>query len=386
VELRHHLHAHPEVSWEEVETSKLIEERLRGLGLSNVKRGFGGTGAGVTADLEGDPSGPCVALRADIDALPIDEEGGASYRSTSRGAMHACGHDGHISILLGAAKLLASFKDEIPGRVRFIFQPSEEQGVRSGAKVMIEEGALDGVGVIGGMHLWSFVGTGRVQWKAGPVMASGDRWLVDFTGKGGHGAMPHAAIDPTLAAANFITSIQTIVSRELNPAETAVVSVGQLTSGDAFNIIPNRASIIGNMRSFNPEVRRAMEGRLRRIADGLAAAYRCEALTRVEYMYPSVVNHPAASELLREIACEAAGPENVEDSPLVMASEDFSFYLERVPGTFFFLGAGNAEKGSDFPHHSPKFDIDDDALPIGITLMTAFSLAALRKLKSGELA
>ncbi|MDR3355217.1 MAG: amidohydrolase [Synergistaceae bacterium] len=380
--LRHHLHAHPELSWQEAETSKLIESRLCELGLTNVRRGYGGTESGVTADLAGNLAGPCVALRADIDALPIEEKNDAAYRSTAGGVMHACGHDGHISILLGAAKLLSSFKDELPGRVRFIFQPSEERGPNSGAHVMISEGVLDGVEAIAGLHLWSFVRTGLVQWRAGPVMASADNWLVTFTGKGGHGAMPHAAIDPTIAAANFIGSLQTITSRELNPIDTAVVSVGTLTSGSAFNIIPDSASTTGSFRSFNPEVRGAMEGRIRRIADGIASAFRCNAETVVEYMCPSVVNHRNMTEILREAAVEVVGPENAEESPLLMVSEDFSLYLERVPGTFFFVGAGSEEKGTDFPHHSPRFDIDDDALPIGVSLMTAFAISAMEKLRS----
>jgi amidohydrolase len=380
--LRHHLHSRPELSWQETETSRLIESKLNELGLANVKRGYGGTESGVVADLVGNPSGPCVALRADIDALPVTEENDAPYHSAMSGVMHACGHDGHISILLGAAKLLSSFKGELPGRVRFIFQPSEERGPNSGAQVMISDGVLDGVDAIAGLHLWSFVRTGLVQWKAGPIMASADNWRVTFTGKGGHGAMPHASIDPTIAAANFIGSLQTITSRELNPIDTAVISVGTLTSGSAFNIIPTKADMTGSFRSFNPEVRMSMEERIRRIADGIASAFRCKAETVVEYMYPSVVNHRDVTELLREAAVRVVGPENAEESPLIMVSEDFSFYLERVPGTFFFLGAGNAEKGTDFPHHSPRFDIDDDALPIGISLMTTFAADALKALKS----
>ncbi|MDR1481677.1 MAG: amidohydrolase [Synergistaceae bacterium] len=382
VALRHHLHSCPELSWRETETSGLIEGKLVELGLANVRRGYGGTESGVSADLIGYRPGPCVALRADIDALPLTEENDVAYRSAAEHTMHACGHDGHISILLGAAKLLSALKNELPGRVRFIFQPAEEQGERSGARAMIDEGVLDGVEMIAGLHLWSFERTGLVQWRVGPVMASSDRWRATFTGKGGHGAMPHAAVDPTIAAANFIGSIQTITSRELNPTETAVVSVGTLTSGDMFNIIPTKAAIGGSLRSFNPEVRASMEGRIRRIADGIATAFRCEAETTVEYMYPCVVNHRDATEILRETAVEIAGQENVKESPLLMVSEDFSFYLEHVPGTFFFLGAGNHEKGTDFPHHSPRFNIDDDALSTGVSLMTGFAAAALKRLES----
>ena len=383
-ELRRHLHAHPERSWQEVETSRLIEKKLKELGLENVKRGVGGTESGVTAELVGDPSGPCMALRADIDALPLKEETALEYRSQTD-AMHACGHDGHISILLGAAKLLASMKGDLPGRVRFLFQPAEEHGIRSGAKELIAEGALEGVGAIGGMHLWSFVPTGRVQWRNGPVMASADAWTVSFGGKGGHGAMPHDAIDPTVAAADFIGAIQTIVSREIDPIDTAVVSVGKMTSGSTFNIIPNTAEIVGNVRSFNPEVRSRMEERLRRIADGMAAAYRCTSETQMSYFYPSVINHPGATAVLRDAAVALVGEDNVEESPLIMVSEDFSFYQEKVPGTFFFLGCGNEEKKTTYPHHSPHFNIDDDVLPVGMALMSSFAFAMLEKLKTGGL-
>jgi amidohydrolase len=338
------------------------------------------------AELTGGQAGPCVALRADIDALPLSEEGNADYASVSANVMHACGHDAHISILLGAAKLLSSQRGEIPGTIRFIFQPAEEHGIRSGAVEMIAGGALDGVGAIAGLHLWSFVETGRVQFRSGPVMASADRWMTRFTGRGGHGAMPHETEDPTIALASFITAIQTIASRETNPLDSVVVSAGRLRSGDAYNIIPTFAEAVGSLRSFTPEARRGMEERLRRIADGIGAAHRCAAETKVDYLYPSLVNHQGPTELLRRTAEAVVGRNMTEESPMLMVSEDFSFYLQKTPGTFFFLGSGNAEKGTDFPHHSSRFDVDDDALPIGITLLAAFSFAALNKLASGGFA
>lgn len=294
--------------------------------------------------------------------------------------MHACGHDGHISCLLGVAKLLAEMKDQLPGKVRLIFQPAEESGKRSGAKEMIAGGALDGVDAIGGMHLWSFVPTGIVQWKNGPVMASADGWNAVITGKGGHGAMPHEAIDPTIAAANFIGAIQTIVSREMNPVDTVVVSLGKLLSGDAFNIIPPKVELVGNIRTFNPKVREEMEGRLRRIADGIAAAYRCTAELNVDYYYPSVINHAGATDVLREAAKAIVGEENMQESPLLMVSEDFSFFQQKIPGTFYFVGVGSKEKGTDYPHHSPHFNIDDDGLPVAIAVMTSFAVSMLEKM------
>ena len=377
---RRYLHARPELSWRETETSLYVERRLRELGYENIRRGFGGTASGVTADLPGS-RGPRVALRADLDALPIHEENDAPYRSSADGVMHACGHDGHISILLSAAEILSLMKEEAPGGIRLIFQPAEEIGSPSGAAVMIDEGVLDGVDAICGLHLWSFVESGKVRWRDGPVMASSDRWDVTFTGKGGHGAAPHTAIDPTVAAAAFLGAAQTITSREIDPLEPAVVSLGKIEAGDAFNVIPDRVNMGGTLRSFDPGIRSSMEERLSRLAGGIAAAYRCKAETSVTRMIPSVVNHAGMTEILRRAAEEAVGAENAEESPRLMISEDFSMYQERVPGTFFFVGAGNPAKGADSPHHSSHFEIDEDALETGVTMMTAFALSALEKMK-----
>ena len=373
---RRYLHARPEVAWRETETSEFIERRLTELGLSGVRRGFGGTGSGVTADLVCS-DGPRVALRADIDALPVTEENSADYRSRNAGAMHACGHDAHMAALLGAAEILASMRSRIGGSVRFIFQPAEEVGDPSGARVMTDEGALDGVDAIGGMHVWSFVRSGVVQWRRGPVMASSDRFEVVFSGRGGHGAMPHSAVDPVVAAANFVGALQTVASRELDPLDPAVVTVGRFSAGEAFNVIPDRAELLGTLRSFNPQTRREMESRVRRIAGGVAAAHRCRAETAVKYMLPSVVNDPELTDIFRRAAEDVAGAENVEESPMLMVSEDFSVYQERVPGTFFFLGVGNPEVGAEYPHHSPRFEIDESALSTGAALLAAFAARTL---------
>jgi amidohydrolase len=376
VENRRYLHAHPEISWRETETSKFVERKLAGLGLANIRRGFGGASTGVTADLVCS-DGPCVALRADMDALPITEENDVDYRSQNAGAMHACGHDCHTSALLAAAKILSGMKPALKGTVRFIFQPAEEIGDPSGARAMIDEGVLDGVDAIGGMHVWSFVKSGLVQWRNGPVMASSDRFAVTFTGKGGHGAMPHSAIDPIVAAANYIGAIQTITSRELNPLDSAVVTVGQINAGGAFNIIPDRVDIGGTLRSFDAEVRDEMEGRLRRLACGIASAYRCSAEVSVKYTLPSVVNETRLTGIFKNAAIAVAGAENVEEGPPRMVSEDFSLYQERVPGTFFFMGVGNPSKGAEYPHHSPKFNVDEDALTTAASLLSAFAVKTL---------
>lgn len=379
IALRRHLHAHPEISWEEVETSRLIASKLKEIGFE-PKVGFGGKEVGVVADLDCG-EGPCIALRADIDALPINEENDVDYKSCRAGAMHACGHDAHISMLLAAARILHSLKDGLRGRIRFIFQPAEEHGFRSGAKIMIEEGVLDGVDAVAGMHIWSHVPTGRIQWRVGPTMACADTWRVRFQGKGGHGAMPHKAVDPLVMAANFILSLQTIVSREIDPLETSVVSVGKFVSGEAINVIPDSAEMSGNVRSFNPEVSRAAKEAFFRFAENIAAAYRGTAEVDHNSVFPfPVINDKNLTEMFREVAVRVAGEARVEESPVLMTSEDFSYYQTRVPGVLFFLGAGSAGKGVTGPHHSPHFNIDEDALPTGVTLLAAFACAALERL------
>ncbi|MDR1578848.1 MAG: amidohydrolase [Synergistaceae bacterium] len=382
---RRHFHRNPEMSWRETETSLYIARRLEEWGLTDVRRGFGGTESGVVADLAGDAPGPCVALRADIDALPVFEKNDADWRSQNLGVMHACGHDAHMSALLAAAKILAAMKPDIRGRIRFIFQPAEEIGAPSGARAMIGEGVLDGVDAIGGMHVWSFVRAGLVQWKSGPVMASSDRFDIKFTGMGGHGAMPHDAIDPFVPTAAFVHAVQTIASREINPLEAVVVSIGKIAGGAVHNIIPDEVEIYGSIRAFNPEIRRTMEDRLRRVADGIASAHRCQCEVKVEYLVPSVTNDAPLTEVFRRAAVLAVGEGNVGESPHLMVSEDFSFFQEKIPGTFFFLGVGNPAIGADYPHHSPLFTIDESVLATGAALYAAFGLSALESLKSGLL-
>lgn len=384
-ELRHWIHEHAEASWEEVETTKRILREIEPLELSNVKHGFGGTESGVTADLIGDPNGPMIALRADIDALRLTEENDhLPYKSKNVGAMHACGHDSHTANLVGVAKILHKFKDRLPGRVRFLFQPAEEHGIKSGAKALVEAGALDGVSVVGGMHIGAGLPTGHVTYHAGPMQASADMWEVKFIGNGGHGASPHMAHDPVVPAGIFVSSVQMIVAKEIDPTDTVVIHIGKINGGSAFNIIPETVTITGGVRTFNPKVRNSIEERMRRIADGIAAAHCCRAEVTFHYMIPVNINDPEVTNIFLEAAKAVHDPNDIEEVGIRMGSEDFSFYVEKVPGVFFSLGCGNHEKKTDNPHHSPHFNVDDDAFPAGMSLMSAFAFTMLEKIKSGE--
>jgi amidohydrolase len=373
IALRHFFHSQPEVAWKETETSKKIESLLADWGFENIRRGFRGTECGVTADLNAGAKGPAVALRADMDALAIKEANDLPYASQNEGVMHACGHDSHMAILLGAAKVLASMKEEIHGKIRFIFQPAEEYGLISGARHMILEGALDGIDAIAGLHIWSPLEAGNVAVRPGPVMASCDSWTLKIYGKGGHGAMPQDAVDPTLAASNFVNLLQTIVSREVNPQEVVVVSVGKLVTGSVFNVIPDSVEIIGTARTFNNDIQNALPSMIRRIADGVSSALRCRAKLEYTKFTPATVNDEDLTKLFIKSAEPIVGAERILASPMVMVSEDFSYYQQKVPGVFFFLGCGNRAKGTDNPHHSPRFNVDDDVLKDGVALMASFA-------------
>ncbi|HPU69604.1 MAG TPA: M20 family metallopeptidase [Acetomicrobium flavidum] len=371
IKFRRDFHAHPELSWKEERTSKVIEQVLKELGFENVRRGFGGTESGVVGDITGRKEVPLIALRADIDALPIEEEADVPWRSINKGVMHACGHDAHAAILLGVAHMLASLKDKLPCKVRLIFQPAEESGVRSGARQLIEEGALDGVEAIWGLHVWSSLPAGKIGYRSGPTMASADIWEVEIKGKGGHGSRPHEAIDPTIAAASIVLSLQTIISRELDPQETAVLSIGRLESGSAPNVIPEKALIQGNIRTTNSIVRDELPGSIERIAKGIGSALRCEVKTNFIPVYPVTVNDPDMVETLKKVASAMFGDQSLTEMPIVMGSEDFSFYQQKIPGVIFFLGMADSQKGTDAEHHNPTFKTNDGVLKKGVALLTA---------------
>jgi len=371
--IRRHLHRYPELSLKETETAAFVARELAKLGL-DARTGVGGHG--VVADLAGKLPGRTIALRADMDALPIQEETDLEFRSERPGVMHACGHDAHTAILLGAAKLLARMADRLRGTVRFIFQPAEE--VNAGAKAMIEDGALDGVEEIYGLHNLPTLPAGRIAACAGPMMGSVDRLEIDLEGKGGHGAIPDRCVDPIVCASNIVMALQTIASRELSPFDPAVVTIGSLRAGDANNVIPHRAELTGTIRTFDPRVKRLMPERVERLVRQIAAGYRCEAEVRVINQTPVLVNHEAQFRLVSEAADETIGPENRGPAAPTMAGEDFSVYLEHVPGCFFWLGSGPAENAEEaYGLHHPKFVLNEDCMPYGAALLANIARKAL---------
>jgi len=366
---RRDFHRHPEVAFEEARTSAVVREFLESLGLPVCSAG----GTGLIAVLEGNPGGKTVALRADMDALPLQEEGEKEYLSLNRGATHACGHDGHMAMMMAVAKILTGRKSDFSGRVVFLFQPAEERPP-GGAKRMVEEGALDGVDAVFGLHLWQSFPTGMIGVIKGPMMAQADIFSLIVKGKGGHGAMPHTAVDPILAAAQIIVSVQSIVSRSVDPLKPCVVSFGTINGGTTNNIIPAEVAMAGTVRTFDLAVQALAERRLREIAEETAKAF--GASCRVEYLtgYPAVVNDAAMVDLATGVAKRVLGEGCLRPFDPIMGGEDFAYYLQKVPGAFIFLGAGN---GREFPHHHPAFDIDEKALPLGVLLLTSLALEFL---------
>ncbi|MGM7719341.1 M20 family metallopeptidase [Metabacillus sp. Hm71] len=360
VEIRRFLHMHPELSFQEVNTASYIENYYKKLGIP-VRSNVGGNG--VVATIKGDLPGPTVALRADFDALPIQDEKDVDYKSTVPGVMHACGHDGHTATLLVLAMVLHNNRHLINGKIILIHQHAEEYAP-GGALSMIEDGCLEDVDVIFGTHLWATEPVGKIQYRVGPIMAAADRFEITVHGKGGHGAQPHKTKDAILIGSQIVTSLQQIVSRKIDPTHSAVVTVGSFVAENAFNIIANSAKLIGTARSFEEEVRKQLEQEIEQVVKGTClmngAAY--------DYLYyrgyPAVVNHQAETEFLKNIAEKVPGVYEVEESPLQMGGEDFAYYLQHVKGTFFFTGAMPAKKEAAYPHHHPKFDIDEKALLI----------------------
>lgn len=368
VALRRDFHRHPEIAFQEVRTAAIIAEKLNELGLA-VQTGIGKTG--VVALLEGAADGQTVLWRADMDALPVQEENQTDYASTLSGRMHACGHDGHVSIALGIARLLAEHRAALKGRVKFVFQPAEE--IVAGAQAMIADGALDAPrpDVSFGLHLWNELPVGTVSVADGAVMAASSNLIIRISGKGGHAAMPHRAADPVVCAAQIIAALQTIVSRNLDPAQTAVVSITQLKGSNADNIIPECVELGGSLRAYSLDIRDQSARRIQQIAESVSQAMGCTAEVQLRHGTIPVINSATVAARLREAFADVVGAGAINTDFRTMASEDMSFFMDDIPGAYFFVGSANPAKGLDYPHHHARFDIDEDSLPIGVALGAA---------------
>ncbi len=371
---RRHLHAYPELSFEEHETAAFVEQTLRSFGGLEIERP---AATAVVARLRGARPGGVVVLRADIDALPIVEENVIPHVSTRRGVMHACGHDGHTAMLLGAADVLVRRRDELAGEVRFVFQHAEEVPP-GGAREIVDAGVLDGADLVAGVHLLSTLETGHVSAVPGPVMAAADLFTLEIHGRGGHGANPHETVDPVAVAAQVIVNLQHLVARETDPFDSVVVSVTTLSAGTARNVIPGSATIGGTVRTLSTARRADVRDAMERVIAGVTAAHRAEYRFDYEVGYDPVVNdRDAAAIVRRAIEAELGAEALVEVSP-VMGGEDFSAYGEVAPAVFFWVGTGNAELGTMYPHHHPRFDIDEAALRDGIAVFARTALDVLR--------
>lgn len=379
--LRRDLHRHPELGFQEIRTSGIVAKELEALGIE-VTKGVGKTG--VVGYLEGSRPGPTILLRFDMDALPITEETGAEYASTTPGVMHACGHDGHTAIGLTVAKILNQHKHQLAGSIKFCFQPSEEgtNGEEAGgALMMMRDGVLDSPKVEKtlALHLWNDKPLGWIHVAKGPVMAGAELFTVKLTGKGGHGAAPETTTDPVICAAHITTALQTIVSRNVPPLKPAVVSVTSLHSGTAFNIIPKTAELSGTIRTFNPEVRQLVLERFEQLVRGIASSMGCAAeITMQQVTAPVINNEEVAASVLRTAHTLFPQTPIAETPYLTMGAEDMGYMQEKAAGCYFFIGSANAEKNLNYNHHHPKFDFDEQALINGAALMAAAAADLLK--------
>jgi amidohydrolase len=373
--MRRDFHAHPELGFQEVRTAGIVARELTALGLE-IHSGIGGTG--VVALMDGMKPGPVVLLRADMDALPIIEETGAEYASQNKGVMHACGHDAHTAILLTAAKMLSARRAQMAGTVKFMFQPAEEG--MGGAEKMLESGILDGpkVDAALGLHVWNEKHVGWFGIANGPLMAGAEIFKIKIIGKGGHGAAPHLAIDPVLAAAQVVNALQGIVARNVAPTQTAVVSVCTIHGGETFNVIPQAVELTGTIRTFEPEVRTRVLQRFQETVHSVTEAMGCHMEMELQQLTPATVNTPNIASIVQATA-RTLFPEAEIDTAnyTTMGSEDFAFVLEKVPGCFFFVGSANPEKGLNAGHHHPKFDFDEVVLPHAAALLSEAALKIL---------
>lgn len=375
VRLRREIHSHPELAFEEIKTSTLVAETLKRAGIE-TKTGVAKTG--VLGFINAGKSGRAIALRADMDALPIKEATGLPFASQNEGKMHACGHDAHTAIALGAGMILNELKDELNGEVRLVFQPSEERNP-GGAPFMIEAGALDGIDEIYGLHVYAQSDAGTVGFCPGEMMASADELYITIKGKSGHGARPHQSIDPIVASAQVIMALQTIVSRNLDPFAQGVVTIGSIHAGFAPNIIPNEVKLVGTLRAMSKEWREYAHKRVKEIVEGISMAAGCEYDVHIDLGYPVLKNWDDQTFFAEAAAKEIFGESNVFAVDRFMGAEDFAYYLEKVPGTFYRLGIRNEAQGITADLHNDRFTIDEEALRTGIAMQAYLAVKALER-------
>ncbi len=370
IEWRRQFHRFPEPSMQEHRTARMLEGELMSLGLS--PRRVGDTG--IIADIQGGEAGPMVALRADTDGLPVQEESGLPYASQHEGYMHACGHDAHMAMLLGAASILYRHRDRLSGTVRLLFQPGEESA--QGALSLLEGGALRGVGAVLALHVWADLPGGVFSLEAGPRMAFSDFFQVKIKGRGGHAAAPHQTVDALLAAAATVVNLQSLVSREVSPLDPVVVTVGRLQAGTRFNIIADQAEMDGTVRGFDPEM--SAEAMVRRLVEGTAATYRAQAQIDYRHLVPVTVNDHQLSDLATCAVKALFGAEALGEMTRITGSEDFAYYGEHMPVLMGFLGVRNQDIGACYPHHHPRFNLDEEVLPRGVAFLAGMAWEFLR--------
>ena len=381
VDLRRKLHEHTELGYEEIETSKLVRKTLDELGIS-YRHPIAETG--VLATL-GDGNGPCVALRADMDALPIHEETDVAFKSKIDGKMHACGHDAHTAMLLGAAKLLKARESQIRGTIKLLFQPAEEGG--AGGKRMCEAGVLTNPKVerIFGLHVWPMLDTGMIGSRTGTFLAAAGALTITIEGRGGHAALPQLAIDPVTTAAKIVCELQTIVSRETDPLDSAVISITTIHGGQTWNVIPNTVQLTGTLRSLTLPGLEFLKQRVREISQAVATSNRCTA--KIDFPgndYPPTLNDGGLWGVAQEIGREILGDKGVQELKPIMGGEDFAYYTQTVPGCFVGLGTRDNAQGTGVSVHHPKFKVDERALPIGTAMHVAFAMRSLRELSKAS--
>lgn len=368
IALRRELHQHPELSYQETRTAARVEAELRAAGVQTSRP----TATSVVGRIRTGRDGPVLVLRADLDALPVQEETGLPYASRHPGVMHACGHDGHAAVLIGVARALASVSEGLAGEVRLVFQHAEEP-LPSGAPELIERGVLDGADAVVGQHLWTPLASGTVAVPAGPLMASTDYFEITIVGRGGHAGLPHEVVDPIAVGAQVVSGLQQLATRVAPPTEPLVVAVTAFSAGEHAAVVPDTATLRGTLRTFDESLRRTVARRIEEIARGTAATYGADARTAVQYGSPAVVNDPALAASAQRIVRTWLGEPALAAVDPVLAGEDFAWYQQHVPGVFFLVGAGPKDRPS-YPHHHPRFDIEEQALAVGLRLLLGMAL------------